>query len=173
MGGLNLHALPVFNAVIYLYYIQYSVSLSIYPFACITPKKTFSDIKLRHIVENIRKILSHPSNAEATFIESTRMQRFLLFFYWKSSEFSHVGIHLIALTEYSQMNTHVPGFQSFSSFLRHFVLTKLAISSVRVEQVMRPFLGVTGLNGLLSKFGDQYHLHTACMMVPPLFSDTN
>ena len=26
---------------------------------------------------------------------------------------SHVGIHEIALTDYSQMITHIPGFQSF------------------------------------------------------------
>ena len=30
------------------------------------------------------------------------------------------------------MNTHVPGFQSFSGFLHHFVMTKLVISSIRV-----------------------------------------
>ena len=28
----------------------------------------------------------------------------------------HVGIHWKALTDYSQMITHLPGFQSFSSF---------------------------------------------------------
>ena len=31
----------------------------------------------------------------------------------------HVGIHWIALTEFSQMGTHVAGFQSFSGFLHH------------------------------------------------------
>ena len=34
----------------------------------------------------------------------------------------HVGIHWIALTEYSQMSTHLPGFRSFSGVLCHFVL---------------------------------------------------
>ena len=31
------------------------------------------------------------------------------------------------------MNTHVPGFQSFFSFWHHFVLVKLATSSIRVN----------------------------------------
>ena len=33
----------------------------------------------------------------------------------KPSKPCHVGIHWTALTEYSQMSTHVPGFQSFQS----------------------------------------------------------
>ena len=32
--------------------------------------------------------------------------------FWKSSKLCHVGIHWIALTEYSQIGTHLPGFQS-------------------------------------------------------------
>ena len=31
------------------------------------------------------------------------------------------------------MSTHVPGFQSFFSFLIHFVLAKLATSNIRVK----------------------------------------
>ena len=31
------------------------------------------------------------------------------------------------------MSTHMPGFQSFFSFLCHFVLAKLATSSIRVK----------------------------------------
>ena len=50
--------------------------------------------------------------------------------FWKSSKTFHVGIHLIALTEYSQMSTHLPGFQVFASFLHYFVLAKLATSSI-------------------------------------------
>ena len=34
----------------------------------------------------------------------------------KPSEPCHAGIHWKALTEYFQMSTHVPVFQSFSSF---------------------------------------------------------
>ena len=53
--------------------------------------------------------------------------------FWKSKP-CHVGIHCIALTEYSQMSTHLPGFNYFSGFLHHFVLAKLANSSVRVKE---------------------------------------
>ena len=38
----------------------------------------------------------------------------------------HVGTYLIALTEHSQMSTHVPGFSHFSVFLHHFVLALAA-----------------------------------------------
>ena len=31
------------------------------------------------------------------------------------------------------MNTHMPGFQSFPVFLHHFVLAKLATSSITVK----------------------------------------
>ena len=71
----------------------------------------------------------NPSNAEATFVQSTRMQRFLK----KTSKPRHVGIHWIVLIEYSQMSTHVPGFQSFFTFLHNFPLPKLATSSIRVK----------------------------------------
>ena len=33
------------------------------------------------------------------------------------------------------MSTHVPGFKSFSGCLHHFVLAKLATSSIRVNRV--------------------------------------
>ena len=33
------------------------------------------------------------------------------------------------------MNTHIAGFQSFSAFLHHFVLAKLAASSIRVIMI--------------------------------------
>ena len=36
--------------------------------------------------------------------------------FWKPSRPCHVGIHLIALAENSQMRTHVPGFPSFFNF---------------------------------------------------------
>ena len=35
--------------------------------------------------------------------------------FWKTSKPCHVGIHYIALTEYSQKSTNMPGFQSFFS----------------------------------------------------------
>ena len=52
--------------------------------------------------------------------------------FWKPYKPCHVGIHLIALAEYYQMNTHCQGFCRFSGFLHHFVLAKLATSSIRV-----------------------------------------
>ena len=52
----------------------------------------------------------------------------------KTPKTCHVGIHRIALTEYSQMSTCLPGFQSFFKFLHHFVLATLATSSIRVKE---------------------------------------
>ena len=50
----------------------------------------------------------------------------------KSSKPCHVGIHWIALTEYSQLSTHMTGFSHFYLF-PHFVLAKLVITSIRVR----------------------------------------
>ena len=43
-------------------------------------------------------------------------------YFWKSSKPYHIGIHWIALAEYSQMSTHLPGFQSFFRFFASFLL---------------------------------------------------
>ena len=55
----------------------------------------------------------------------------------QTSKPCHVDIHWIALAEYSQMSTHVLGFQSFSGCLHHFVLAYLlatnCISSDNME----------------------------------------
>ena len=59
--------------------------------------------------------------------------------FWKPSKPCHVGIYWKALTEYCQMSTHLPGFQScfvsvfFLGFSHHFVLPKLATCSIRVN----------------------------------------
>ena len=45
---------------------------------------------------------------------------------WKPSKPCHVGIHWIALTEYSQMSTHMPGFQSFLRFLASFCIGQIS-----------------------------------------------
>ena len=45
--------------------------------------------------------------------------------FWKSSKPYHVGIHWIALTEYSQMSTHMPWFQSFFSVFASFCIGKI------------------------------------------------
>ena len=52
--------------------------------------------------------------------------------FWKPSKPCHIGIHWIALTEYSQMSTHITGFHSFLGFSHTFVLAKYATSSIRV-----------------------------------------
>ena len=55
--------------------------------------------------------------------------------YWKWSKPCHVGIHWNALSEYSQMSTNEPRFQSFFMFfLYHFVVAKLATSNIRILQ---------------------------------------
>ena len=54
---------------------------------------------------------------------------------WKPSKPCCVGIYSIALAEYSQMSTHVPGFQSLFRFFAYFVLDKLTSSSIRVKKV--------------------------------------
>ena len=52
----------------------------------------------------------------------------------KPSKPCFVGIHRKVVAEYSQMSTHLPRFGSFSRFLHHFVLAKLATSSVRLKK---------------------------------------
>ena len=61
--------------------------------------------------------------------------------FWKPYKPCHVGMHWIALTEYSQMSTHVPGLQSSLSFSLHYVeLAKLAtISNGRREALLYTF----------------------------------
>ena len=60
-------------------------------------------------------VCHNPYNANATFVQSTRLQRFCK---WPNPYY--VGIHWIALAEFSLMNTNMPGFQSslkvFASF---------------------------------------------------------
>ena len=56
---------------------------------------------------------------------------------WKTSKLGHVGIHWIALAEYSQMSTRVPGFQSFFRFFTFYVLVaKFATRTIRVNPLM-------------------------------------
>ena len=75
-------------------------------------------------------------NAEATFPNALGRKDFR-----QSSKPCHFGIHCITLVEYSQMITHVPGFQSLFRFLHHFVLAKLATSSsIRVKLVAFAFI---------------------------------
>ena len=98
---------------------------------------TFPGKSTEELVTYVKVIPLNPSNAEASFGQSTRTQLFL-----KTIETLSFGIHSIALAEYSQMGTHMPGFQSFSAFLHHFVLAKLAASSIRVKNDTLNLLGV-------------------------------
>ena len=61
----------------------------------------------------------NPSNAETTFVQSTRTQDS-----WKTIE--TLGIHLKALAEYSQMSTHLPGFQYFFVFFASFCIGQIS-----------------------------------------------
>ena len=82
----------------------------------------------------------NPFNAVAISILSTRTQIFR-----RPSKPCYVGIHWIALTDHSQMSTHIPGFQSF---FRYFVSAKLATSSRRVN----PFTLRVSLESIVSYF---------------------
>ena len=48
----------------------------------------------------------------------------------------HVGINWIALAEYSQMSTHMPGFSHFSAIFASFFMVKLATNNIRVKSVL-------------------------------------
>ena len=88
----------------------------------------------------------------------------------KPSQPCYVGIHWIALAEYSQMSTHVPRFQSFFRFLHHFLLGKLATSSIRVNTYCQP---QTRQPGVQYFFSDQpatialkkWHCHVSLNIV--------
>ena len=64
------------------------------------------------------EMLINSSNAEATFVQYTRMQKIVKIIQTKSCS---VGIHCKALAEYSQMSTHFPGFRLFFVFFLHHV----------------------------------------------------
>ena len=61
------------------------------------------------------------SIAETTFVRTQKLKNL-----WKSSKPCHLGIHLKALIEYSQMSTHLPGFQSFSRFFDLFCIGQIS-----------------------------------------------
>ena len=63
----------------------------------------------------------NPSNAEATFIQSTGRKDF-----GKPSKPCHVCIHRKALTEYSKMSTHFTGIQSFFRFFASFCIGQIS-----------------------------------------------
>ena len=83
--------------------------------------------------ENVAsQTLSNPSNAEVTFVQSTRAQRFL-----KPSKPCHVGIHWKALIEYSpQMSINMPGF----SLVTHI---EASVAGVIMQQLDTPAQSLT------------------------------
>ena len=76
----------------------------------------------------------NPSNAEATFALLVQECKNL----WKPSKPYLVGTHWKALTEYSQMSTHLPEFQCFFRFFAFNVLAKLATTSIRFKNHNAP-----------------------------------
>ena len=90
------------------------------------------------IVDNL-----NPSNAKATFIQSTRMQRFLKTIETLSCWYSLESSHWVLSDEYPFARVSV----IFQFFLHHFVLAKLATSSIRVNAFMlraEKFLEISG-----------------------------
>ena len=75
---------------------------------------------------------SNHFNVEATSVQSTRTLRFLKTIITPSCWYSLDSSRWV---RYSQMSAHLPGFQSFLRFLHHFVMTKLATSSIRFNEV--------------------------------------
>ena len=63
----------------------------------------------------------NPSNAEATLSKEQESKVF-----WKPSKACLVGIQFIALAEYFQMSTHVPGFQSIFRFFTSYFIDKIS-----------------------------------------------
>ena len=68
-------------------------------------------VSLIHLTLSMLKLLSTKANGCKDF--------------QNISKHCQVDIHWIALTEYSQMSTHVPRIQSFSRLFASFVLAKL------------------------------------------------
>ena len=83
----------------------------------------------------------------------------------------HVGIHWIALAEYSQMSTHMPRFQSFFLEFGSFVLAKLVTSNVRVNQFWHLFLSATLAHAPLSELVQciSVGVHNSPQLSFPLF----
>ena len=80
----------------------------------------------------------NPFNAEATFVQCTRTQRFE-----KPSQPCHVGIHWIAPAEYSHMSTHLTGFRSFSSFFASFRIGHISHHQHKGLSAKRSFITVS------------------------------
>ena len=73
-------------------------------------------------------ILTHPMLRPLSFKAQVHKD------FWKPCKPCHVGIHWIVLVEYSQMSTHLPGFQSFFSFFASFCIGQVSHQQLRVKQ---------------------------------------
>ena len=80
--------------------------------------------------------LLNPSNAETNFMQNLSTKRL-------SKNHLNPCIHWMALVKYSQMNTHVSGFQPFfKAFMHQFVLVKFVTSNRRVKMILMIILDV-------------------------------
>ena len=86
----------------------------------------FNSLQLTVSPSHSHSLLS--SYAKATFNRITRSKDFR-----QPSKTCHVGMHWIALAEYSHMRFQ--GFSHFSAFLHYFVLADIATSSIRVRHI--------------------------------------
>ena len=68
-------------------------------------------------------------NAEATFVQSTLDAKIFK---------KNFIIHWIALSEYSQMGTNVPGFQSFFRFFSSFCFDEISLQQHKGFKATRP-----------------------------------
>ena len=80
----------------------------------------------------LRYYIINPSNAKATYVQSTMTQRFLK---------NHLNPVMLVFIRKLSLSTlrWIPmcqGFSHFSGFLHHFVLAKVATSSIRVKELV-------------------------------------
>ena len=71
-------------------------------------------------------------------------------YFGKSSKPCHVGIHWKVLAEYSQMSTHLPGFQPFFRIFASFCISQSSHQQNKGQgsttKIIQTYLGATGMN---------------------------
>ena len=85
---------------------------------------------LQHASRPAKETRINPSNSKAILVQRTRMQRSLKTILIRSCWYLLESSRRVLSDEYPW-----PGFRWFLRFLHHFVLAKLATSSVRVNQI--------------------------------------
>ena len=90
--------------------------------------------------------LSHPLTLSMLRLLLSKQHSCKVF--WIPYKPCHASIHGKVLFEYSQMSTHMPGFQWFFSFcfFHHFVLFKLVTSSITVNLTLKYSLHFSSKN---------------------------